>query len=78
VQIHIDINFITGGTTAANSSKGQYQLKLDSLVEFDMTKIEVHRSSHEFEAALKSQMPSDAKVALVVDAPTSSMKIVVD
>ena len=53
-------------------------MKLDSLVAFDMTRLDVHRSPKEFDAAVKAQLPTDAKVALVVDAPTSSMKIIVD
>ena len=76
MQIH---NFITGGTsTAAESSKGKYQLKLDSLVEFDLTRVETHRCLKEFMSAIKAQIPPDAKVAIVVDASTSSLKIIVD
>jgi hypothetical protein len=51
---------------------------MESLVEYDMSKIEIHRDMKEFQKSISAQIPKDAKVALVVDAPTSSMKIIID
>jgi hypothetical protein len=43
-----------------------------------MSKIEIFRDMKEFRQSVEAQIPKDARVAIVVEAPTSSLKIIIE
>ena len=72
------MKFECAGGSDGTKTLGKLQSKLDAMLEYDLTKIEIFRDTKEFETSIRTHFPKDAKIAIFVEAPTSSMKVIMD